>query len=171
MAGDLQLKGTILLEMGKYDEAATQFAQSLKLTEDSNQSPEIKSNARLFDHFNQGRLALGKKDLATAKSEAEKFQKGAEAAKNPNLVKQAHSLNAMIALDQKQYDNALAELQQANQQNPGDLYRQCLAYQGKGDTAKAKEFCTKAAEFNTLPQMNLAFIRTKAAQLSGAGKH
>src|SRR6267142_4340656 len=95
MVGDLQLKGNILLEMGRYDEAKAAFAQALQMTEDSNQSPEIKKNTKLFDHFNQARVALGKKDLATAKSEADQFWKGAEAAKNPNQVKQAHSLMGM----------------------------------------------------------------------------
>jgi hypothetical protein len=71
----------------------------------------------------------------------------------------------MIALEAKDYDAALTELQQSNPQNPYDLYRTCQAYQGKGDTGKAKEFCTKAATFNSLPQLNLAFIRTKAAKV------
>jgi hypothetical protein len=71
----------------------------------------------------------------------------------------------MIALEAKDYDAAVTELLQANQQNPYDLYRLCQAYQGKGDVGKAKESCTKAATFNSLPQLNLAFIRTKAAKV------
>ncbi len=71
----------------------------------------------------------------------------------------------MIALEAKDYNTAVAELQQANQQNPYDLYRLCQAYQGKGDSVKAKELCTKAAAFNSLPQLNLAFIRVKAAKV------
>ena len=164
MTGDLQLKGNILLEMGKYDEAKALFERGLKMTEDSKLSQEIKDNAKLFQHYNLARVALGKKDLATAKTEAEEFRKGTESAKNPFQTKQAHELAGMIALEEKDYDKAVAELQQANQQNPYDLYRLCQAYQGKGDSAKAKEFCTKAAGFNSLPQLNLAFIRTKAAK-------
>ena len=163
LIGDVQLKATIMLETGKYDEAKDLFARALKMTEESNQSQAIKDNAKLFNHFNLARVALGKKDLATAKTEAEAFQKGADA-KNPNQVKQSHSLNGMIALEEKAYEKAIAELAQANQQNPYDLYRQCQAYEGKGDSAKAREFCKKAAEFNSLPQMNLAFIRAKAAK-------
>ena len=170
MVGDLQLKGNIMLETGKYDEAKALFARALKMTEDSNLSQEIKNNTRLFNHFNSARVALGKKDIAAAKTEAEEFRKGAETARNPAQVKQAHSLSGMVALEEKDYDKAIAELQQANQQNPYDLYRQCQAYQGKGDSAKAKEFCTKAANFNSLPQMNLAFIRMKAGKISGGAK-
>ena len=164
MTGDLQLKGNIMLEMGKPDEARALFERGLKMTEDSNLSQEIKDNAKLFHHYNLTRVALAKKDLATAKTEAESFRKGTETLKNPFQTRQAHELLGMIALEAKDYDNAVAELQQANQQNPYDLYRLCQAYQGKGDMGKAKEFCTKAANFNSLPQINLAFIRMKAAK-------
>jgi tetratricopeptide (TPR) repeat protein len=167
MAGDLQLKGTILLEMGKYDEAKALFARTLKMTDDSNQSAEIKTATRNFDHFNQARVALGKKDNATAKTEAQQFMQGI-ASKNANLVKQAHSLLGAIALEEKDYDKATAELAQANPQNPYDLYRQGLAFQGKGDFAKAKDAYKKAAEFNSLPQINLAFIRSKAVKAAAA---
>lgn len=164
MTGDLQLKGNIMLELGKGDEAKALFERVLKMTEDSTLSPEIKNNARLFHHYNLARVALVKKDYATAKTESEEFRKGTEVSKNQFQTRQAHELAGMIALEEKDYDKAVTELQQANQQNPYDLYRLCQAYQGKGD-AKAKEFCTKAANFNSLPQLNLAFIRTKAAKV------
>src|SRR5678815_3930548 len=164
MTGDLQLKGNILLEMGKPDDAKAAYDRLLKMTSDSSLSQEIKDNAALFHHYNLTRVALAKKDLTTAKSEAEAFRKGTETAKNPFQTKQAHELLGMIALEAKDFDGALTELQQSNLQNPYDLYRICQAYQGKGDISKAKEFCTKAATFNSLPLLNLAFIRTKAAK-------
>jgi tetratricopeptide (TPR) repeat protein len=165
MTGDLQTKGTILLEMGKYDEAKELFERILKMTESSSLSQEIKDNTKRFHHFNLATVALGKKDNATAKTEAEEFRKGAEASKNPAQVRQSHQLAGTIALAEKDYDKAIAELQQAGQQNPQTFYRLCLAYQGKGDAAKAKESCTKAAEFNSLPALNYAFIRTKAQKM------
>jgi len=164
MTGDLQLKGNILLEMGKPDEAKAAYERLLKMTSESSLSQEIKDNATLFHHYNLARVAIAKKDLTTAKTEAEAFRKGTETSKNPFQTKQAHQLLGMIALEAKDFDTALAELQQSNLQNPYDLYRICQAYQGKGDMGKAKEFCTKAATFNSLPQLNLAFIRARAAK-------
>jgi tetratricopeptide (TPR) repeat protein len=166
MTGDLQLKGNILVEMGKYDEAKEQFERLLKMTEDSALSREIKDNAKLFHHYNLVTVALGKKEDATAKAEAEEFRKGAEASRNPNQLRQAHELAGMIALADKDYDKAIAELQQANRQNPQNLYRLSQAYQGKGDNAKAKEFGAKAAGFNSLPQLNYAFVRAKAQKIA-----
>src|SRR5882724_1089120 len=165
MTGDLQLKGTVLLEMGKYDDAKMQYEKGLKMTQDGNFSQEIKDNAALFHHYNLARVALGKKDLATAKTEAEAFRKGTEAKNNPGQMKQAHQLMGLIALEEKDYDKAVSELQQANQQNPYDLYRLSQAYQGKGDASQAKTFGQKAASFNSLPAINYAFVRTKAAKV------
>jgi tetratricopeptide (TPR) repeat protein len=170
MTGDLQLKGNILVEMGKYDEAKEQFERLLKMTDESTLSQGIKDNTKLFHHYNLVTVALGKKDDATAKAEAEEFRKGAEGSKNPNQMKQAHELAGMIALSEKDYDKAVTELQQANQQNPQNLYRLSQAYQGKSDNAKAKEFAAKAAGFNSLPQLNYAFIRTKAQKMASDAK-
>ena len=165
MTGDLQLKGVIMLEMGKPDEAKALFERAVQMTDASNLSQEIKDNTKLFHHYNLARVALAKKDMATAKSEAGAYRQGTASKKNPFQTRQAHELLGMVALEAKDFDTALSELQQANQQNPYDLYRTCQAYQGKGDMAKAKEFCAKAAAFNSLPQLNLAFIRTKAAKV------
>jgi hypothetical protein len=53
-------------------------------------------------------------------------------------------------------------------QNPQDLYQLGLAYQAKGNGAKAREYYGKAAKFNSLPLINLALVRAKAAKLMAA---
>lgn len=164
MTGDLQLKGNILLEMAKYDEAKAQYEKLLKMTQDSGLSQTIKDNAALFNHYNLARVAVGKKDSETAKSEAEAFWKGTEEKKNAAQLRQAHQLRGLLALAAKDYDQAVDELKQANQQNPYDLYRLCQAYSAKGDGASAKEACAKAANFNSLPAIQYAFVRMKAAK-------
>ena len=162
MSGDLQLKANILLEAGKYDAAKQAFEQALKTTTDSGLSQQVKDNATRFRHYNFARVAIAKKDLATAKTETEAFRSGAEAAKNANALKQAHELAGRISLEEKNYDVAITELGQANQQNPDVLYLLAQAYHGKGDAANAKTFLTKAAKFNSLPQLNYAIVRSKA---------
>src|SRR5262245_44301827 len=104
MAGDLQLKGNVLLEMARYEDAGKAYDEVLKMTNESNLSKEIKDNAAVFHHYNLARVAIAKKDLATAKTETETFRKGSEAAKNQNQLKQAHELAGRIALEEKNYD-------------------------------------------------------------------
>ena len=167
MAADLQAKARILEQMQKHDAAAKEFDRSLQLVEDSNLSQELKNNATLQHHFNAASVAIGKKDLAAAKSHAEEFRKGAEARKNDAQLKQAHELAGRIALAEKDNAKAITELEQANLQNPQNLYRLSQAYRGNGDAAKAQEYLKKAAEFNSLPALNYAFIREKAQKEAG----
>jgi len=170
MSGNLQTKGTILVEMGKFDDAKSMFERSVKMNEDSDLPKEVKDNAKLFHHYNMTTVALGMKDIAAAKTHAEEFRKGADASKNPGQMRQAHELAGMIAFAEKDYDKAIAEFAQASQQNPRNLYRLAEAYQGKGDSAKAKEFSVKAAAFNSLPQIGYSFIRAKAKKMADSIK-
>jgi tetratricopeptide (TPR) repeat protein len=167
MAGDLQAKARILEQMQKYDAAAKEVDRSLQLVEDSSLSQELKNNATLQHHFNAASVAMGKKDLAAAKSHAEEFRKGAEARKNDAQLKQAHELAGRIALAEKDNAKAITELEHANLQNPQNLYRLSQAYRGQGEAAKAQEYLKKAAEFNSLPMLNYAFVREKARKEVG----
>jgi len=162
MAGDAASVGDILLNAGRVDEARRRYDQSLSLITASSFPAEVKEDAKLADHFNKARVALARNDLATAKSEAAEYAKGAEAKQNDFRVRQAHALNGMIAQREKKFDDAIAELGKASQQDPYVIYMTALAYQGKGDATKAKELAQQAANANTLPTLNYAFIRKKA---------
>jgi tetratricopeptide (TPR) repeat protein len=162
MSGDLQAKGNIFLELQKYDDAKKQFDDLVQLVDGSSLSQEIKDNSKLFHHYNLAAVAVGKKDFAAAKSETEEFRQKAETSKNPIQVKQAHELEGIVALAQKDYEGAIMHLEQASQQNPRNLFRLCQAYQAKGNTEKAQTYCGQVAGFNSLPLLNYAFVRTKA---------
>jgi tetratricopeptide (TPR) repeat protein len=110
-------------------------------------------------------VAIATGDLPTAKGEGDAFMKESQARKNNFQVRLGHELAGMIALKEKNYDGALAHLEQANQQDSYNLYRMGLAYEGKGDRAKAKEMFRSAAEFNQLPTLNSAFARAKTRKL------
>jgi tetratricopeptide (TPR) repeat protein len=168
MSGDLAAKGNILVEMGKYDEAAAAFEDAVKKSDAADVSQAVKDNVKLFHHLNLVSVEIGRKDLKKAKAEAEEFRKGAEAGKNSNQMRLAHGLAGRVAYAENDHGKAIAELLKSNLQNPYELYRLGLAYQGKGDKADAKKYFDKAAHFNGLPNLNYAFIRTKAAKMSAA---
>lgn len=170
MAGDLQAMGNILVQIPNYDKAKRQFDRSLQMIQASGLSQDIKDNVTLLHHYNLAGIAIAKKDYAAAKAHAAEIKRGAEATKNPAQMQQAHELAGRIAFAEEDYGTAIAELQQANLQNPRNLYRLSLAYGGKGDTAKAQEFLAKAAGFNPLPQLDYAFIRARLQQTAGVKK-
>lgn len=167
MSGDALLIGNILLDAGRTAEAATRFQQARGLIERSSLSDDVKQDARLGDHLNRGSVALASGDLATARSEAAAYEEGARSRQNQVRLQQAHGLEGAIALKEKQYDAAIEHLAQANQQDPQVLYMTALAWQGKGDGTKAKDFAGRAAHANILPLITYAFVRAKAAKLAG----
>ncbi len=166
MSGDAQLIGNILLDAGRTDAAAKRFQQALELVERSSLSDDVKQDTRLGDHYNRAQVALARGDLTTAKSEAKLYADGAGSRQNSFRIRQAHELAGSIALKERQYDQALAHLEQANQQDPRVVYWTALAWQGKGDTAKAKELAGRARDANVLPLVTYAFIRQEAKQIS-----
>ena len=170
MAADLQAKGNILVEAPNYEEAQRQFDRSLHLIQSSELSQDLKDNATLLHHFDLTVLAIAKKEFGPARSHAEEFRRGAETSKKPVQLRQFHELAGRIALAEKDYDKAIEELAQSNQQNPANLYRLALAHQGKGDKAEAQDLAAKAAAFNSLPQLNYAFIRAKAKKIATTAK-
>ncbi|HEU5261496.1 MAG TPA: tetratricopeptide repeat protein [Gemmatimonadales bacterium] len=165
MAGDAVSMGDVLLEAGRPDAALRRYEQAVKLLETSSLSQEVKDDAKLVHHFNVGRVALLRNDLSTAKAEARAFMQGATAKRNDAEVRQAHQLAGMIALQERDFETALGELAQANQQDAYNLYRMGLAYQGKGDKAKQQEMFDKAANLNTLLTLNSSFVRAKAGAM------
>jgi len=170
MAADLQAKGNIALAAQQYAAAIEYFDRSFRIVQASNRTQEIKDNSARLHHFNLAAIAIEKKDFTTAKSEAEEFRQAAEASNNPLQLKLVHELAGRTALAEKDNEQAIAELQQANDQDPRNLYRLGIAYQAKGNAAKAHEYFSQAAEFNSLPGLPYAFIRSKAQKLAASTK-
>jgi len=164
-AGDLQTMGNILLFIGKPDEALMKFTQAREEVLNSDRSDEIKRNARLGYLFNEGRVAVAKKDFEKAKANQKEYALGAEANNNQFQIWASHQLAGIIALAEGNYDTAIAEFQQANQQNTYNLYRMALAYQKKGDKANAKKWFETVANFNQLNNLNYSFVRTQAKDM------
>jgi tetratricopeptide (TPR) repeat protein len=165
MSADAVAMGDVLLEAGKPEEARAMYQDALEKLERSDLSSEVKENARLFHEYNLGRVAVHSKDLAAAKKHAAAYMQAATARKNGFQIRQAHDLAGTIALKEKQYDQALAHFAKANQQDPYVLYRTGKAYKGSGNEAKATEMFQQAANLNTLPTLNHAFVRAKAKKM------
>jgi tetratricopeptide (TPR) repeat protein len=162
MAGDATAMGNVLLATGKPAEAFKRFEQAVQVVDASQLSPEVKENSKLLHRYNAARVAIASGDLAKARSENEAFMREAEAKKNPFQVRLGHEVAGMIALAEKNWDGALTHLGEANLQDPANLYRQGLAYEGKGDRAKAEAKFASAVDFNQLPTINSALVRMKA---------
>ncbi len=168
--GVLVATGNLLLEMGNADEALKKFDEALNSILESKLAPEIKDAAKRGFLNNSVRTALVKKDLPTAKTQAEEFFAAAQQIQDANLIRLAHELKGLVALSEKDFTAAITELDQANKLNPYNLYRLGIAYSGQGDKEKAQEYFRQAANFNSFNDINLAFCRSKALKMLEAMK-
>jgi tetratricopeptide (TPR) repeat protein len=140
----------------------------MKLIESSNLPAERKETFVRTHHIHAATLALAAKNLNEAKAHAGELEKLVAARSNPARVRGVNELNGRIALYAKEYDKAILELEKSNMEDPYNLYRLALAYSGKGDAAKAKEYCARAAHFYPTPDLGYAFIRLKAGKMLAA---
>jgi tetratricopeptide (TPR) repeat protein len=159
-SADLNQIGDILREAGNFDDALANYKLALAVQEKSEVPEEVKAAARRNLIFEEGRVAVMQKDLATAKTKSAEYAKQVDIKKRPVEVRQQHELAGMIALAEKHGDAAVAEFKQANQQDPRILYMtsQALTVAGKSD--EAAKFSNKAEKFNGL-SFNYAYLRNK----------
>jgi len=106
--------------------------------------------------------------IAEAKKMANEFETRAENANNTFQIWLAHYLNGLIALQEKNYQLALSEFENSNMQNPQTYYYMAVAYSKSGDTAEAKKYADKCANFNALININQAFVRSQANNMLAA---
>ncbi|HUI63390.1 MAG TPA: tetratricopeptide repeat protein, partial [Bacteroidota bacterium] len=160
----------ILQEAGKYAEAKDAYDRAQKLAQESSLPNEMIKGVELGYHYNCASLALAQNNIPRAKEEAASVKRLSESNPNPGRVRLAHEIFGMIALAAKEHDKAIEELKQANQQDPYNLYRLGLAYAGKGDAAKAKEYFTRAIHLYPLPALNYAFVHMRAEKMIASTK-
>ena len=168
MIGDKVAMGTVALEQGDPDAAAKWFDEAAWLVDAAVTIPAAnRANQKRFQSFLKGRVALARNDLDHAKKWSDTFATEANASGSAGQKRLVHELLGQVAMLEKQYDKAIDELSQANQQDPYNLYRLSLAYQAAGKSEKAREYAEKAKGDNTLNSLNYAFVLGK---MNGGGK-
>jgi tetratricopeptide (TPR) repeat protein len=159
MAGDKIAMGNVALEQNDAAAAEKLFSEARSLIESAKAvTAANRANQARIQKFLSGRVALARNDVDGAKKWSDTFAAEANVSGSAAQKRLAHELEGQVLLAQKQYDRAIAELAQANQQDPYNLYRLSLAYAAAGNAAKAKEFAAKAKGDNALNSLNYAFV-------------
>lgn len=160
MAGDTVAMGDLALAAGDVAAAQKHYRRGLEQVEsDPGVAAANKANQRRLALFNRVKVALAKGDVADAKAASAAFATQVAASGSPFQQRLAHEIAGRIALAEKRWDAAIAELGQANLLDPYNRYRLSLAYAGQGDAAKAKQLADSARDDNTLTNLNLALVR------------
>ena len=163
MSADRNLMGDVLREAGRFDDALAKYGESVALIETAQVPESVKEATRRNYVFEQGRVAVAKGDLTTAKTKAAEYAKQVAVRNVRFEAQQQHELNGLIALAEKRGAAAVQEFKSANQQDPRILYLSAVALRDSGDAQQASALATKAAKFNGL-SFNYGFVRSKAAK-------
>ncbi len=164
-SGDATFLGNILLHAGQLDAAAASFAEAEALMAKASVPAEVKQANHRNNLFNTARVALARGDVKTAQAQAELYQSQVAAKQIPFEVWQAHELLGMVAIAQRDFDRALAELAKSSHQNPRVLYLTAVALQGKGDAQRAQSAAQAVATFNGL-HAAYVFVRPEAQRMA-----
>ena len=163
MAADDVTAADISLEAGRLDVARDRYERAHDLVRASGLAKAVKDDDLLGMRYDRARLALARQDLVTARSEADAYLSGATERKNDARIRQAHLLNGLVALAEKQFDRSLSELALADQEDPAVWYAMARAEAGKGNMARAAELTMRAANMNILPTFSYVFTRAAIA--------
>ncbi len=161
MSGDHVFMGTVLLEADRTDDAMSQYQQSINTIVEAAVPAEVKAAAARNHHYFQARVALAEGNLDAAKNHTGLYSEEAQKHEIRFEGRRVHELLGTIAMAEGNWDDAVAELEQANQQNPRILYLMAVAYKGAGNQEAGQATMEKAANFNGL-NFNYAYVRAKA---------
>ena len=164
LAEDIGLIGSLHLMTENFDDALKYYEKSIEFFEKSNISQDLKYYVRRQLFVASSRVAFYKNDINTLKKYTEKYTSSARQAMNPNEIRNVHELTGHINLLEEMYVDAIYEYKQANLENPIILYMIGTAYEELGDYKNAQKIYKSVAHFNSLNDMNYAFIRKIALE-------
>lgn len=167
VAADESTIGDILLEAGQVDRAVVRYARAHDAIARSALATELKDDDALAAHYDQARVALARHQLPPARAEAAAYAAGTATRQNDARIRQSHELNGLVALEAKDFETSLAELEKADQENPAVCYAMSRAQAGKGNSAKAIALANQVLHMNILPTFPYAFTRATIGSATG----
>jgi len=164
VATDHNLRGFVLLDAGRLDEALASYDRAVEVIDKAYATDEVRETFRRNNLYNRARVAIARGGLDDAAALADRYRAEVEQHRIAGEERAVHDLLGRIALARGDSTAAVEQLQQANQQNPQILYLLAQAYQAAGDLDQARIYAARAAHFNGL-SFFYAFVRRDALAL------
>ncbi len=170
-ANDLAQMVPVLTRLGRFQELESRLAQSLEIVDNSQLFARIKKNAHLDAYLWQAVTLLWQGNFAEARQKTDAFLSEVEPATNAARIRNAYLIMGMISVGEKDFDRAIAELEQADPNEPFTRYFLAKTYEGKGELTKAADTYRDLAQAYQINSVNYALVRRdaakKAAELGG----
>jgi tetratricopeptide (TPR) repeat protein len=162
MSSDLRSTAFVLARLGRFEEAESRLTRIQDVIENSDVFDRVKRDIRTDQAMWLAVLRLEQGQFGEAQTLADQYLAEISSTANPSRLRYAHLLRGRVALSQGDYDRAVTELEQADQQQAWTLFHLAKAYEGKRDLARAGVLYDQAAKSYELNSMYYAFIRQQA---------
>ncbi len=154
----------IQMHNAMYDKAAATLAQRAVLAREQAEltgTDEARRGTEANIAFLEGQLAARRGNYETAIAKVNEIMTLLDPVKDPTKNEPAHYLMGLTAELQGDYTGALAQYDQANQDNISVTYHRAICEEGAGNTAQAKRLFGEVARFN-FNFVDYALIRNDA---------
>ncbi|MDX1643280.1 MAG: tetratricopeptide repeat protein [Thermoanaerobaculia bacterium] len=165
MASDLELRGTILLEDGQAERAEEAFVEAVERIATADVPSEVVEAQRRDLIYWKSRLALATGRLADASQQLDAYRQRVAPHGVPAEERRVRELAGELALLEGDPTRALAELAEADRQDPRVLLLCARALRASGRSEAALRMAEEAAHFNEL-SVSYAFVRAAAHRLA-----
>lgn len=164
MSIDLNNMGRVLIEAGKYEDAASKYSEAVAIIEESDVAQRNKEFTRAGNMYNESLIALMEGNTAEAKTIATAFKAEVERLAPPGqfFPRRIHELFGVIALVEHDFDTALAELNQSDTTDVRNMYRIAQVYEGAGMQEEAREWYGHVVTYRGSLNFDYSFVRHKA---------
>jgi len=161
------------LEYGEVQDAKRWQQRSEELIIPAKQPPQVAQANELNQQYNRIRIQIAEHKYDEARAAIAKYRDAVTARGFAFGIRRASELDGILALAESRWSDAIAALQKASLQDPYNLYRLAVAYEGAKQPGEARSFYAQAVDLNQLLNLNYAFIRNKAksrlTKLAGSG--
>ncbi len=165
IAADLNVLGDLYFEKAMYTDALGKYYEANELVQHSELiGQDQKENLVQGYLFDEIRVDIMKGYYEQAREKIVQYAETAKMKNNNNQLMNHHQLLGLLAMQENRLEDAIAELEQANLRNPRNLCCLAQVYRAKGEPEKAKEYCSKAVNFNE-NNYNWAYVRKQATDL------
>jgi tetratricopeptide (TPR) repeat protein len=158
---DSDFEGEILLDAGRLDAAQAAFERSAAEARSASLGPLVLANYLRQNVFDLTRVALARGDLGEARRLAQQYRSLVASSQVPDVQRQAHSLEGLIALASRDATRAISEFLASDQGNPRVLHALGQARLAAGDREGAMETFERATWY-IAPDISFVFVRPEA---------
>jgi tetratricopeptide (TPR) repeat protein len=164
MAGTLEYMGDMMLVVGDAAKAEEHFNAALDHRMQAGFNEANQAQAKRAHMFKTAIAAMIADDAEAAATRTAKYNAAAEMNGTAFEKRRVHELSAYLAHYNEEFESAVEHFDQASQLNPIVLYWSARNQAALGNTDRAIDLATRAANRNTLSG-NLPFVRGDAQAL------